>query len=281
MVDFAGIDKHQARLAFSRAAPTYDEVALLQREIGQRMIERLHQIKLQPEVILDLGAGTGVAAAELGRIYRQADIIALDFAFPMLLLAQRRGRNSCLCADMEQLPLADQTVDMIYSNAAIQWSNDLGQIFQEFLRVLKPEGLLMFTTFGPDTLKELRAAWSKADGHTHVSWFPDMHDVGDMLVQANFTDPVLDVDRITLTYKNVKGLMRDLKGLGAHNVTQNRNRGLTGKAKMKAMLSAYEAFRQDGRLPASYEVIFGYARAPLQIQEPGVATVPLNQIGRL
>ena len=281
MADHAGIDKHQARLAFSRAAPTYDEVALLQREIGQRMLARLHRIELQPEVVLDLGAGTGIAAAELGQIYKQARIIALDFAFPMLVLAQKRGGHSCLCADLEQLPVADKTVDMIYSNAAIQWSNDLGRTFQEFLRVLKPQGLLMFTTFGPDTLKELRAAWSEADGYSHVSQFPDMHDVGDALLQASFADPVMDVDRITLTYQDVKGLMRDLKGLGAHNVTQSRQRGLTGKGRMKAMLSAYEGFRQAGRLPASYEVIYGYARAPLQVQKPSVVNVPLSQVGRI
>lgn len=280
MANHAGIDKYQARLAFSRAAPYYDEVALLQREIGQRMIERVRQIELQPEVILDLGAGTGVATAELGRLYNNARIIALDFAFPMLVQARKRGGHSSLCADLEQLPLADNTVDMIYSNAAIQWCNDLGRTFQELLRVLRPEGLLMFTTFGPDTLMELRAAWSEADGHTHVSRFPDMHDVGDALLQASFSDPVMDVDRMTLTYQDVKGLMRDLKGLGAHNVTQSRQRGLTGKGRMKAMLNAYEAFRQDGRLPASYEVIYGYARAPLQLQEPGVATVPLSRIGR-
>lgn len=278
------IDKQQARRAFSRAAERYDEVAMLQREIGQRMIERLAIVKLQPEVILDIGSGTGVATAELSRRYKKSQMIALDFALPMLQQTRKRSswlrRPRCVCADLEQLPLADQSVDLIYSNAAIQWCNDLDSTFQEFLRVLKPGGLLMFSTFGPDTLKELRSAWSDADGSTHVSTFIDMHDVGDALMRARFSDPVMDVDRMTLTYQEVSGVMRDLKVLGAHNVTSNRQRGLTGKGKFKAMQTAYEKFRSGGLLPASYEVVYGHAWAPLQREQDGVVTVPFSQIGR-
>lgn len=261
------IDKRQARLAFSRAASRYDEVAVLQREIGQRMIDRLALVKLVPKVILDLGAGTGVATRQLARRYRGAKVLALDFALPMLRRARQRGgwlrRPSCLCADLEQLPLADRCVDLIYSNAALQWSTDLPQAFSEFLRVLRPGGLLMFTTFGPDTLKELRIAWSEADGYSHVSQFPDMHDLGDALVRARFADPVMDADRMTLTYDRVTALMQDLKVLGAHHVGSDRSRGLTGKGRMRAMFDAYEKFRVDGRLPASYEVVYGHAWAPL------------------
>ncbi|MEE9357140.1 malonyl-ACP O-methyltransferase BioC [Candidatus Vondammii sp. HM_W22] len=279
------IDKQQARRAFSRAAERYDEVAMLQREIGQRMIERLEVVKLQPGVILDIGSGTGVATAELSRRYKKSQMIALDFALPMLQQTRKRSswlrRPRCVCADLEQLPLADQSVDLIYSNAAIQWCNDLDSTFQEFLRVLKLGGLLMFSTFGPDTLKELRSAWSDADGRTHVSTFIDMHDVGDALMRAGFSDPVMDVDRMTLTYQEVSGVMRDLKVLGAHNVTSNRQRGLTGKGKFKAMQAAYEKFRSDGLLPASYEVVYGHAWAPLQREQDGVVTVPLSQISRV
>ncbi len=279
------IDKQQARRAFSRAAERYDEVAMLQREIGQRMIERLEVVKLQPGVILDIGSGTGVATAELSRRYKKSQMIALDFALPMLQQTRKRSswlrRPRCVCADLEQLPLADQSVDLIYSNAAIQWCNDLDSTFQEFLRVLKLGGLLMFSTFGPDTLKELRSAWSDADGRTHVSTFIDMHDVGDALMRAGFSDPVMDVDRMTLTYQEVSGVMRDLKVLGAHNVTSNRQRGLTGKGKFKAMQAAYEKFRSDGLLPTSYEVVYGHAWAPLQREQDGVVTVPLSQISRV
>jgi malonyl-CoA O-methyltransferase len=168
------LDKQQARLSFSRAAEHYDEVAVLQREIGQRMLDRLDVVAMKPQVILDVGAGTGVATAKLARLYPKAQVIALDFAHPMLQqtmkLSSWRRKLRCVCADLDHIPLADQSVDLIYSNAAIQWSNDLDHTFSEFLRVLKPGGLLMFTTFGPDTLKELRLSWSEVDGKPHVMW---------------------------------------------------------------------------------------------------------------
>lgn len=259
----AAIDKRQARRSFSRAAGRYDEVAVLQREIGQRMIERLEVCRLQPQRILDVGCGTGVATAELMKRYPKAQMIALDFALPMLQQTRRRGswlkRPRCLGADLERLPLADDSIDLIYSNAAIQWSNDLDATFAGFRRVLRPNGLLMFTTFGPDTLKELRQAWAQVDGSDHVSGFLDMHDVGDALMRAGFSDPVMDVDRMCLTYQTVDGLMQDLKVLGAHNVSRDRAKALTGKGRLQAMKQAYEAFRRDGQLPASYEVVYGHA----------------------
>ncbi|MCB1859457.1 MAG: malonyl-ACP O-methyltransferase BioC [Gammaproteobacteria bacterium] len=282
----AELDKRQVRMAFSRAAPSYDQVAVLQREIGQRMLDRLELVKLQPTWVLDLGAGTGEATADLARRYPRARILALDFAFPMLLRARRKGplfrKPGCLCADLEQLPLANQSVDLIYSNVALQWCSDFSRTLSELLRVLKPGGLLMFSTFGPDTLWELRDAWSEVDGFAHVSSFLDMHDLGDALLRTRFAEPVMDVDRITTTYTDVGGLMRDLKLLGAHNATTTRRRGLTGKGRMNAMREAYERHRIDGRLPASYEVVYGHAWAPLQRQEEaGVTLVSADRIGRL
>jgi malonyl-CoA O-methyltransferase len=258
-------------------------VAVLQREIGQRMIERLQLVKMTPESILDIGAGTGFTTAELLKRYRKAHIVALDFALPMLQRARKRGsllrRPRCVCADLDRLPFADHSFDLLYSNVTLQWSNDLEHSFSEFLRVLRPGGLLMFSTFGPDTLKELRTAWSVVDNSSHVSQFQDMHDVGDALVRSRFAGPVMDVDRMTLTYREVEGLMRDLKILGAHNVTAGRPRGLTGKGRMAAMRAAYEQFRVDGLLPASYEVVYGHAWAP--DQAPGSVAIPVSEIGRL
>ncbi|MBT3047988.1 MAG: malonyl-ACP O-methyltransferase BioC [Candidatus Thiodiazotropha sp.] len=279
------IDKRQARAAFSRAASHYDEVAELQREIGRRMLQRLSYIRHQPKVVLDVGAGTGEATLALKKHYGKARTIALDFALPMLHQVRKRGgwlnRPSCVCGDAEQLPLADQSVDMIFSNAALQWCNDLQATFSEFLRVLRPNGMLLFSTFGPDTLQELRASWSRVDGHSHVSPFPDMHDVGDAMVRAGLAEPVVDVDRLRLDYDEVSSLMRDLKTLGAHNVTCNRPRGLTGKGRLRAMCEAYEAFRtDDNKLPASYEVVYGHAWAPKQRQVDGVTCIPVDQIGR-
>lgn len=281
----ADIDKRQARRAFSRAADTYDQAAVLQREIGERMLERLDYVKLRPEVVLDAGCGTGVAAEALIKRYRKARILALDFALPMLQHTRRRGawlrRPQCICGDIEHLPLPGLSVDLVFSNAVLQWSLDLDRVFSELLRVLRPGGLLMFTTFGPDTLKELRAAWSAVDGHSRVSPFTDMHDIGDALVRAGFADPVMDAEWMTLTYEAVDDLMRDLKVLGAANATSGRPRGMTGKGRFDAMRAAYEPFRTAGRLPATYEVVYGHAWAPAQRRRPDGSTgVALESIRR-
>ncbi len=274
------IDKRQARRAFERAAACYDEVAVLQRETAQRMLQRLDYIRYQPGVILDVGAGTGEATLALAKRFRQARTIALDFALPMLQRARKRGswlrRPRCVCGDAEQLPLADQSVDLIFSNATLQWCNDLEGALREFLRVLRPDGLLLFSTYGPATLQELRASWAAVDGTPHVSPFADLHDIGDAMLRVGLFNPVVDVDRMQLTYPDVPGLMRDLKTLGAHNVTAGRRRGLTGKGQLRAMCEAYEGYRSDGRLPASYEVVYGHAWAPRQRTRDGVTRIPLD-----
>ncbi len=259
------IDKRRARKSFSRAADSYDEVAVLQREVGVRMLERLDLVKMQPKSILDVGAGTGVHTEGLMQKYPKSRVHALDFALPMLRKTGARGRwlkrPLCICGDMEQLPIATASVELIYSNLAFQWANDLSGLFTECLRILKPGGLLMFSTFGPDTLKELRSAWSAVDDFPHVTPFSDMHDIGDGLLQCGFAEPVMDVDHLSLTYDTVNQLMLDLKQLGAHNAVRTQSRGLTGKARMLAMRQAYETFRRRGLLPASYEVVYGHAWA--------------------
>ena len=279
------LDKQQARLAFERAALTYDEAAALQREIGRRLIERLQLIRLQPAVILDLGAGTGTFSKALLQRYRKADVIALDVALNMLRHTQRRGRwfrkPRCVCSDAERLPFADDSFDFIFSNLMLQWCMDLESVFTELRRVLAPGGLLMFTTLGPDTLKELRASWEAVDGYTHVNSFIDMHDVGDALMNTHWAEPVMDAERITVTYREVRTLMQDLKHLGAHNVTVGRPRGLTGKQRFQQVAGAYEQFRVDGVLPASYEVVYGHAWSPLNKQAAaGQIEVPLASLQR-
>ncbi len=283
-----GIDKAAARRSFERAAAGYDGVAVLQRETANRMLERLEYIRLTPRRVLDLGCGTGFALDGLARRYRRAHLVALDLAVGMLQRARRRGRwlqrPSLVCADMETLPLRDASVDLIFSNATLQWCNDLAGSFAEMRRVLRPGGLLMFTTFGPDTLRELRAAWAEVDGGSHVSPFLDMHDVGDALVRARFADPVMDVERITLTYERVRDLMRDLKAIGAHNALVDRPRGLTGRCRFAAMEQAYEQHRRDGRLPSTWEVVYGHAWCPAeplaQRRADDAVLIPVSAIGR-
>ena len=281
------IDKAQARRAFERAAASYDAAAALQNEIGARLIERLDLIRMQPTRILDLGAGTGVFADALLRRYRKADVIALDIAHSMLRRVQARGgwfrKASCVCADGESLPFADNSFDFIYSNLMLQWCTDLEQAFKELRRVLAPGGLLLFTTFGPDTLSELRTSWEAVDGFTHTNAFIDMHDVGDALVRTQWAEPVMDTERVTVTYQDVRTLMQDLKQIGAHNVTLGRPRGLTGRCRLQQLTAAYEQFRVDGVLPASYEVVYGHAWSPVagdqevalaSLQRPGI--MPAN-----
>lgn len=266
--EWPGIDKLQARRAFERAASGYDRVAVLQREVGQRLSERLDLVRLQPQRLLDLGCGTGELSGQLLRRYAKSEVIALDFAFPMLQLARRRGRwlrrPRCLCADAEHLPLATASCDLVFSNLALQWCNDLRRTFEDLLRVLRPGGLLLFSTFGPDTLKELRSSWQQVDDRSHVNLFLDMHDLGDILLSLGYLDPVMDAEWMTLTYADLDGLMADLKWLGAHNVTQDRPRGLTGKGRLTALRQAYETFRRNGQLPATYELVYGHAWAPQQ-----------------
>ena len=271
MTDRAGdyrLDKQQARRAFERAAATYDEAAALQSEVGGRMLERLDLVRLQPARVLDLGAGTGEFSKALLQRYRKASIVSLDIALGMLRHTQNRGgwlrKPACVCADGERLPFADDSFELVFSNLMLQWCVDLELVFTELRRVLAPGGLLMFTTFGPDTLRELRASWEAVDGYTHVNAFIDMHDVGDALVRTHWAEPVMDAERITVTYRELRTLMQDLKHIGAHNVTAGRPRGLTGRHRLQQVELAYETFRADGVLPASYEVVYGHAWSPVR-----------------
>jgi len=261
-------DKIKVRRSFDRAATTYDEAAVLQREVVKRMLERLDFITLQPNTILDVGAGTGFVAQGLRDRYKQASIIELDLSLGMLqnrsdsLPWYKRFFKSpmLVCGDAEYLPVADNSVDMLFSSLTIQWCNDLQSTLSEFMRVLKPGGLLMFTTFGPDTLKELRYSWAQVDEKGHVSPFLDMHDIGDMLLHAKMAEPVMDVETFTLTYESVNSLVTDLRAIGATNALQDRSRHLTAKSDYKKMQAAYETWRDaNAKLPASYEVVYGHA----------------------
>ena len=269
LLDQYHIDKVRVRASFNRAANTYDAAAVLQKRVREEMLSRLDLVNIKPKAILDAGCGTGHGSFALQKRFSKANIVSLDLAFNMLQQTklQRPWLQKCLqkmlhqqhllCADIENLPITSNSMGLVWSNLAIQWCNDLDGAFSELARVLQPEGLLMFSTFGPDTLKELRAATT--NGHTHVSRFIDMHDIGDALIRAGFSTPVLDVEHYTLTYDDVKSVMTDLKSIGAHNATAGRARGLQGRGFLQNLVQYYEQFRVAGKLPATFEVVYGHA----------------------
>ena len=264
MAELGGVfrlDRAGVRASFDRASASYESAASLQARVAAELLERLAVFAFEPGVVLDLGAGTGRVTRELKRRYRRALVIALDLAPGMLREARRHQqwwrRFERVCGDALRLPLADASVDVVFSSLMLQWCEPLDMALAECRRVLKPEGFFAFSTFGPDTLHELRGAWASADGYNHVNHFVDVHEVGDALVRAGLMEPVLDVDRVEVGYPDALSLMRDLKAIGAHNVTAGRPRALVGRARLKRMQDAYEAFRRDDRLPATYEVIYG------------------------
>ncbi len=270
-------DKRDIRAAFEASADRYDAVAVVQREVGSRLLERLDVLKMVPTSILDLGSGTGQCTRALSQRYPEARIVAIDLAEAMVSHTRRRfswwqrrrKKHAFVSGDAENLPFADNSFDMLFSNLTVQWCNDLEQTFREFRRVLKPGGVLFYTTLGPDTLQELRASWAVVDERVHVNAFLDLHDVGDAMLHAGLAEPVMDMEHITLTYRDGMTLMRDLKELGAHNINPGRHSGLTGRGKLRAVLDAYEQFRnRDKVLPATYEVIYGHAWRAEQERDP-------------
>ena len=244
-----GIDRRAARRRFERAALTYSDAARLEGEVADRMLERLDYMKLEPRRILD--AASGPPRRELGKRYPRAQVIALDFSLAMLKAGRRawfRSNPSLVCGDLEQLPLAPEAVDFTWCNKALHWLSDPLPALREFSRVLSAEGLLMFSTLGPDTLKELRGAAGQARVHS----FTDMHDLGDMLVAAGFTAPVMDMEMIDIAYREPAQLLDDLRASGQTSARQDRSRGLAGKQSMAALRTRLAA-------KATYEVVYGHA----------------------
>ncbi len=291
--------KKQVRDSFNKAAHRYDQFAIVQQEVCQRLLERLDYIKVTPQTILDIGAGTGQGTQGLALMYPDATIIALDMAEQMLVqnrlkltdssnlmkkvkdLFKKESKQQFVCADAEQLPFSDASMDMIFSSLTIQWCTDLNTLFSEFRRVLKPGGLLMFTTLGMATLKELKASWTEVSNKQHVNYFTDMHEIGDALYNAQVENPVMDNETIVLNYSSVKQIMRELKAVGANNHNQAREHALTGKDRLQALVKTYEQFRTEAGLPVTYEILYGHAwnpQTPMQETQSGMTSISLAQL---
>ncbi len=257
------IDKAQIAHSFSRAAGSYDTMAALQRRIGHELLRRMPAQGVGCS--LDLGCGTGYFSQALISRSGQQRVIGLDLAQGMLRYASDQRDHAgidWLCADAERLPLADNSVDQIFSSLAIQWCEDPQRLFNELLRVLKPGGLLAVATLGPHTLAELRNAWSAVDNYPHVNHFTPLPELAAALT-SRFTRVDLQESEIVLRYERVKQLTDELKGIGAHNLNTGRLTGLSGRRRIQAFLAAYEAFRDDdGLLPATYQVFYALAQKP-------------------
>ena len=272
-----GIDTRAARRFFGRSTQGAD---VLSREVERRMAERLELVRLDPARMLDAGSGDGEGSALLARRYPHAQCVALDAAHTVLVrsrakaqaarsllqrardLVGRTGRVHAVCGDFSRLPFAPRRFQLAWSNLALAWAGDPLPAFRELCRVLEVGGLLMFSTYGPDTLKELREVFAPVDTAPHVHRFIDMHDLGDMLVAAGFAEPVMDMEVITLTYPDFDALLRDLRSSGQANVALDRRRGLMGRQAWQGVRERYESLRQAGRLPATVEVIYGHAWRP-------------------
>lgn len=292
-------DTRQVRRAFDRAASTYDQAAALQREVGSRLAESLDYLddpslaRSAPELVVDVGSGPGHQAAALQARWPKAQVVAVDIAPGMLAQVRGQGgrrlnpfarRPEPLCADARALPLADRSVDVLFSNLCLQWIDDLAGVLAGFRRVLKPDGMLLVSTFGHDTLVELRGAFAAADGAPHVSPFVQIGQFGDALIEAGFKDPVLDRDVFHGAEPDMAAVMRNLRELGATNALSGRRRTLTGRGRFARAREAYEALRTpEGTLPVTWEVIYAQAwgpppGAPIRVGGVDEVQVPLSAI---
>jgi malonyl-CoA O-methyltransferase len=253
------LDERALHRQFTRAAAKYDSASLLQQKIADELIDRIELVSPDPDTLLDLGSGTGYLGRRANEKFPALSVIAIDWVAAMAneTSSAEPGTRTVIAA-AEKLALGSETVPLVLSNLLLHWC-DVGAVFLEVARVLEIGGTFLFSTFGPDTLKELRAAWAEVDDYPHVHEFIDMHDMGDALVAAGFSEPVLDTDRVSVTYKDVSQLVNELRCVGGANARLDRRRTCTGKERYRRFADAYEAFRVEGRLASTWEVIYGLA----------------------
>ena len=260
----AVFQRQAVRRHFSEAAESYLAAAALQKEVEARLLEQADILQQPPQRILDLGCGPGRAAGLLKKRWPKADVIAMDLALPMLQQVPKHTRFwrpvKRVCADALQLPFKDARFDFVFSSLCLQWVHPLPQALREIRRVLKPGGLMVFSTFGPDTLIELREAYLRTGVQPPLSPFAAIQQIGDALQSSGFSRSVLERDTFILHYADLRALMRELQALGATDARSDRPRGLMGKHRWQALNSAYPG--TDAGIASSWEVISAMAFRP-------------------
>jgi len=267
-----------ARRRFERAAATVDDADCVAAEAASRLLERLGWFSITPRVVLDLGAGTGRATAALARVFPDARTVALDVS--QALVARAAAGSEAIArvvADAQRLPCVDASVDIVFANLLLPWVEP-DRVLAECVRVLRPGGLALMTTLGPDTLTELRRAWARVDDFIHVHGFIDLHDIGDLAARAGFVEPVVDVDRLTLAYPSVAALVSDLRAAGVANSAVGRCPGLVGRGRWAAFEAALAASAVASRIAVSVELVFLQAWAP---DRAGPQGVPADGVARI
>ena len=282
--DNPALNASHVQRRFDRAAASFDAVDFVHAATRAGLLERLKPMVVEAKTVVDLGSATGSSLRPLARRFRGAQIIAADLSHDMLLLARKKrswfARHAAVQVNAEALPFADQSVGVVFSNLLLPWVADPARLFVEVSRVLRQEGLFIFSTLGPDSLRELRNAWPQANGTQHVNRFADMHDIGDAAVQAGLRDPVLDVDRLSVTYRDAEALLQDLTSMGARNSLQYRRKSLGGTAAFRTMVETLNEQRIDGFLRVDLELIYGHCWGPGARPSDGEYRVDARTISR-
>lgn len=270
------------RRRFERAASTFDAADFVHSATRDGLLARLEPLLVEGRTVVDLGSATGAANRSLEKRFKAAHVISIDIAHGMLTRARAKkswlSKSSFAQANANALPLGDESVDVIFSNLLLPWVDDPTQVFSEVARVLKKGGVFTFATLGPDSLQEISRAWRRVDNEIHVNRFLDMHDLGDGLVNAGLRDPVLDVDRLSVSYNKSNNLFADLTAVGARNSLRQRARGLTGKQRFAAMVAVLEGSADNGDIALDLELVYGHCWGAGPKIDPRKVEIDANRI---